>query len=236
MHYYQEFRYVSSSWLWLAPGFERHWEHLRQQAGSAGQLLWKTSDKNVVRLELPDGSGAVAWKNHSCVRWWRYSFRPSMALRERRGYEVLKACGIPSPDVLACGDVRTCFYLHRCFFVTRFAEDYRMGWEFHGDSECQHPVAWRREFCERNMDYIAQFHRCGYMHGGFRTRNLLWRPKAEGGLDLLWIDVATARPLSGRQLDRARQRDLRAFFKPLGLPPAEEQALRERYDRQLRQP
>lgn len=225
------FRQMCSSWRWLSPDFSQHWDFMERHSGlqSSDELLWRTSDKNVVRIDLPSGV-SVAWKNHSSPRWWRYFYRPSMAWRERRGYQVLSDCRIPCPQIVTCGDIRTAGYLHRCYFATVFAQDYRMGWDMRYGDKHKLPHELRLEFCRQNLAYIARFHQQRFMHGGFRTRNILWKINEQQKLDLLWIDVATARPLTGKKLQQGRQQDLRAFFKSMALPNDDEQKLRQEYE------
>ncbi len=188
------------SWRWMDPEFAGDWGLLSGNDSGSGETIWQTRHKEVRLLTVPSANGAyrIAVKNYHEKRLLRYLCRPSLALREAMGFRVAEALGIPTVRVLAFGETRRMGILTDAFFVTRFAENTRTLNCFEELPE-EHDRLMR--LLRENIARIGRLHAAGWTHGGAHSRNFLWRETPDGGLESIWLDLATVRPMPRRGPD-----------------------------------
>ena len=195
---YEQAMSTVSSWHWNREDFSEQWKRiLKEEGGSDASdgTFYKTRFKGVRLLTVPSSGGdyRVAFKTYREKRFIRYLFRPSLAAREARGFDVAASLGIPVVEVLALGEERCCLKLVSAYFVTRFAENTESLLYFK-----EHPD--RRgdlmRLLKENIAMLAKMHAAGYIHGGAHPRNFLWRTTADGTIESVWIDLATVRKMS----------------------------------------
>ncbi len=192
-----------------------------------GELIWSTTYKKSFRIagEKLSFPGDFVIKYYREKRFFRYLFRPSMALREYRGFVLTEKAGIPVAEVLAFGEKRCFLRLKEAFFVTKYLDNTHSGDEFLS-AGCD--VEQKDTYIKLNMEYLAKFHNAGLIHGGFNPRNELWRIKTDGTMEVIWIDLATCRKKTPRE-KRTQESDLYTFFKHFNFPETEEKAYRDYY-------
>ena len=188
------------SWHWNRADFDAQWRRLCECGSieTAGETIWQTRFKEVQLLTVPsdDGGYRVAFKNYHEKRFFRYFLRPSLATREAHGFAVVARLGIPVAEVLAFGENRRFLNLVDAYFVTKFEEGTKTMDDFLAHPE-EHDklLALLRD----NIIRLAQLHAAGYIHGGAHPRNILWKESPGGGLESIWIDLATVRRISTRR-------------------------------------
>lgn len=184
-----------SSWRWIDPEFVRDWNRIANgDSDDRGETIWQTRHKEVQLLNVSSAEGGyrIAVKNYHEKRIFRYLCRPSLALREAMGFRVVEALGIPVVKVLAFGENRRMGVLTDAFFVTRFAEGVQTLNCFEEMPEEHHRLML---LLRENIARMGRLHAAGYIHGGAHSRNFLWREKADGTLESIWLDLATVRPM-----------------------------------------
>ena len=187
------------SWHWNKAEFTEQWKYLDRLLHSGtpqGETIWQTRFKAVQLLNVPDKDGEfrVAYKNYEEKRFLRYLLRPSLAVREAIGFEVTKSLGIPAAEVLAFGEVRRFFNLKSAYFVTRFEENTETLLYFQKRMEERETLL---ALLKENIKYLAKMHVAGFVHCGAHPRNILWRKKADGSIESIWIDLASLRKTPG---------------------------------------
>lgn len=223
-----------ASWEFAVPGFAGILRELlcspppaRKEEGlinvSSGKYVWHLRRRNDDAEEFD-----FAWKTNPGKTPWRYILRPSLTTREARNYLRFAALGVPTPRVLAAGDIRVGFILKQCFIATAFVPGSDDGRAFMPGGARREETALKLEFCRKNLKLLAGIHDAGIFHKAFHPRNLLWRGGA-GAVEVFWIDVARCRPVPARKLPRAVLVDLHVFFRDMRLRAAELAELAEFY-------
>lgn len=225
---YNHFLSTVLSWHWNREDFSEQWASILKETGGSGpseNAFYQTRFKNVCLLTVPSAEGGfrVAFKTARENRFLRYLFRPSLAVREARGFEVAASLGIPVVDVLALGEKRCCLKLIRAYIVTRFEENVESMLYFKDHPE-QRDVLMR--LLKDNIVRLAKLHAAGYIHGGAHPRNFLWRQDADGTVMSIWIDLPTVRSISqwrerGRKWWKYILTDLTDFTEVFRLTQAE---------------
>ena len=178
---------------WCAEGFEEDlaWIRANPEARNAGNLLTDSSGKQVWRIELPGGRGAVAYKHCGEKAFNRYILHLSHPGREWRNYQAIARMGIPAGKALAFGETRPHFWrLESSFIITRFIENTRNGCDFMPGGRLRDDAAMRRRFCELIAPHIATMHRHGFFHKALHPRNILYRGGTPETMEIFFIDVA----------------------------------------------
>ena len=222
------------SWFWSDEAFKTLLLDLNStppEKSSKAGLINSSSGKFVWRLKRSSGGKDFdfAYKINFCRKPWRYILKPSLAMREALNYRMFENLGIPVAHLLAVGDVRKNFLLHKSFVVTTFVADSRDGRVFMPGGELEGEDELRFEFTLRNMDLLAKIHDSGVFHKAFHPRNLLWKG-AVGSMQIFWIDVARCRPIGGfMSAQRAVLVDLHTFFRDMYPRKAELEQAVEHY-------
>lgn len=165
----------------------------------SGTEIWNDNKKSVRVCTYAYGSGdemRIAIKCNNDRRFMRYFFRPSQALKEYRGFQIVKSLGIPCVDVLGCGDFRFCGSLAQSYFVTRYEENTYQLLEYTKGAARQHEHDEMMRFLKITLNQMAKLHKAGYRHGGAHGRNFMCRKSADGKIELIWLDLTTVRPFS----------------------------------------
>lgn len=207
-----------SGWSWAPPEqqavldcFRRDPEFFRR-----GEIIWETRHKKVYKLTLPPefGGRCVVFKEYWGFKKFRYLLRCSKTALEAANYVVFTALGLPMAKLLFCRDERRCFRLERSGIATEFAEGCRDGSAFMtelkssgspllpGNDLVGSPEA--KLFLRKNLALLARIHRIHCYHKAAKPYNFLWRPRPDGDLEVVWIDVASCRFLTVPEL----------FFRP----------------------
>lgn len=208
--------------LWTASAFKGAFRYLKKHPVSENnsETLGKSRHKTVRKHTLPrkfDGI-EIVWKEYENTRFWRFFLRPSFAEREFQGYRIAEKLGISVPKVLAYGDTRSCFKLKSCFVVTEFLQDARIGSPFCPDGALFRDTA-KKAYCKQTLQYLAQLHHGGYVHGSLLPGNVLWRLNRDSRLEVFFVDPGSIRARSGRRLRKGIRNDLRMFLGILGFDP-----------------
>lgn len=225
-----------SDWFHVEPGFEKVREAFvaAPQWFDEAEVIWKTRTKKVRKVVLPPeyGGQTLVFKDQRGGRPLRYALCCSKTTVEAANYRVFAALGIPMAQLIFVGERRRNFRLQRAFLATRFAAGYVDGRDFLPGGRLRGGPE-QKAFIDRNLAYVAQLHRLHCFHGGLRVFNFLWKPLADGGIDIVWIDVASCRFLRLPKFLFARYivRDFANFFHDLELSDAE---LREALENYLR--
>ena len=214
---------------WSTPDFTEGLEYLRRNPAlfDRRHLLSDHNGKQVWHIQLPPEYGGrnVVYKSCSTPKSGRYWFQLSQAAREHRNYQLLYRLGIPAARILAIGESRRLFNLKSFFIVTEFIPGARDGRDFMCGGNLREDAARRRQFWERNMPYLAQIHRRGFLHKAFHPRNILWRENAAGEMEIFWIDMARGRFRLPSQMKPGIAFDLYTLLKDLQLLPEEGEEL-----------
>lgn len=142
--------------------------------------------------------------------------------REMINFRLFESLGIPMVSLLAGGETRRGPVLRENFLVTRFAEGYVCGKELMPGSDAaqERPDPETvRDFLAFNMPLIARLHEAGCCHRAFRPYNIMMRRGTDGGMDCLWLDVASCvfYPLPAFAMRGMFLHDLGRFFCDLQL-------------------
>ena len=181
---------------WCAEGFEADlaWIQAHPEARNKENLLTDRAGKQVWRIELPDGRGAVAYKNCEAKAPHRYILHLSHPGREWRNYEAIRRMNIPAGEVLAFGETRKYHWkLENSFIITRFIENTRNGIDFMPGGRLRDNEAMRRRYCMLIAPQIAKMHRNGFFHKALHPRNILYRGDTPDSMEIFFIDVARCR-------------------------------------------
>ena len=181
---------------WCAEGFEADlaWIQAHPEARNAGNLLTDRAGKQVWRVELPDGRGAVAYKYCEGKAPVRYILHLSHPGREWRNYQAIRRMGIPAGEVLAFGETRKHHWkIENSFIITRFIENTRNGIDFMPGGRLCGDAAMRRRYCALIAPEIAKMHRHGFYHKALHPRNILYRGDTPEAMEVFFIDVARCR-------------------------------------------
>lgn len=182
------------SWNWVSADFRKGWEFLcHSPANTQGETIWKTGFKDVQLLTVPSEQGEyrVAFKSYREKRFFRYFLRPSLAAREARGFTIAAMLDIPVVKVLAFGEKRCFLNLQSAFFITAFEENTQTLLFFKENSQEQDKLLL---LLKENIVRLAKLHKAGFIHGGAHPRNIIWKETPDGGLDSIWLDLASVRP------------------------------------------
>lgn len=174
-------------------------------------------------MPLPQEAGGMTAVYKIChgKKPWRYWFDLSLPAREFRNYQVLYQLDVPAAKVLAFGERRTLCHLHDSFFITEFLEGTRDGRSFMPGGPFREDRKLREEFWRINMPILAKLHRNNFFHKAIHPRNILWRLRPEGAMEVFWIDVARCRIVFGFRMKRAIAFDLYTILGDMQLPAEE---------------
>lgn len=225
---FNRFMMTVVSWHWNREDFEEQWKSLQKEIGGSApsasddNVFYQTRFKNVALLTVPSAGGdyRVAFKTSSENRFLRYLFRPSLAVREARGFDAAASLGIPVVDYLALGEKRCCLKLVSAYIVTRYAENTESFLYFKERPDLRADLM---ALLKENIVRLAKFHVAGYIHGGAHPRNFLWRRNADGTIESVWIDLASVRKMtrSNRKWWKYILTDLTDFTEVFKLTQAE---------------
>ncbi len=210
------------SWSYFVPDFHEGAEYIQSlpEPTQSGQRIWNTRNNTVVRITLPQSAGGyeVAYKQVVPVQRLRYLFQMTLAAKEAVNYYMLGKAGFPMAELLGVGETRSCCFVRKAFFITRFASGYQDGLFFLNKG--QHPYL--DEFIRTSMRYLAKMHDMNYFHRGFKVYNVLWKKEDnDTPMDFVMIDVATGRLVSALKMQKKAKFDVGAFFENLDLPAEE---------------
>jgi len=188
------------SWHWNREDFTEQWKSVLMEIGGSGpsssdNSFYQTRFKNVSLLTVPSAEGdyRVAFKISREKRILRYLFRPSLAVREARGFDAAASLGIPVVEYLALGEKRCCLKLVSAYIVTRFEENTESFLYFLERPELRAELM---ALLKENIVRLAKMHVAGYIHGGAHPRNFLWRRNPDGTIKTVWIDLASVRKMT----------------------------------------
>lgn len=196
------------SWLAAAPAFADALPAFglrspRELFGVEGDPSGRLSSGETVaawRLEPAGGGEAVVYKRYF-YSGLRYAFRPSRAAVECANYLAWHRLGIPGPEPLAAGELRTAGLLRAAVVVTRFIPGCST---LAGCAQSpEFRAAARRGDILRQAAAIAgRAHAAGFFHRDLKLRNILVQnPSGATEPRVFWIDC----PRGGfHRLDRGR--------------------------------
>lgn len=177
-----------------------------------GKNIWASNKKSVEVCTYKSADGEeipIALKRSNDRRFMRYLFRPSQALREYRGFQIVKSFGsIPCVEVLACGDLRSFCSLKQSYFVTRYVEDTYQLREYEKGRSRDKDHAELYGLLRKILSHLAVMHKAGFRHGGAHGRNFLCKKNSDGKVDVHWIDLVNVRKISLRNKRRELLVDL----------------------------
>ncbi len=203
------------SWLWARDDFALILPELLGGRAEGSRVIYRTRHKECL-LIMPEESGfayPVVFKRYGEKRFFRYLFRPSLAYREYLGFKAVAEAGIPAAEVLALGEKRSFIRLEEAFFVTRYLEGFRDGYEFCLEG-CDEGL--RDRFIRRNLELLAKLHGAGLVHGCFHPRNEMFKLSETGEMEVVWIDLASVtKECRGSRF--SREEDLGRFLKEFHL-------------------
>ena len=217
---------------WCAEGFEEDlaWIQQHPEARNAGNLLTDSSGKQVWRIELPNGHGAVAYKFCEGKSPNRYILHLSHPGREWRNYQAIARMGVPSGEVLAFGETRKHHWrLKNSFIITRFIDNTRNGTDFMPGGRLRDDEAMRRRFCLLIAPEIAKMHKHGFFHKALHPRNVLYRGDTPDTMEVFFIDVARCKMRFSCRMPHVILFDLYTPLLDLKLPADESKAFLEAY-------
>ena len=233
---------LSKAWRWVRTDFAREFHQLladkAELPDSGNEIIWKTRHKYT--LKIPTAAGRiVAYKRYLQLRLFPYLYHLTPTAHEALNYQKLELLGLPMARLLAVGDDRTCFRPKSGFIVTEFAENCRDGRAFYPGGELEKKTDWKNEFCRQNFELIAKLHDAGIYHRGFTPANELWRlrpaPDQNGNqLEIIWIDVASCRPLRPAALRKKIPDDFVNFLRFFQFPPETYQTFLQAYCRAVK--
>ncbi len=214
---------------WTAPGFQEGMRYIAEHAELRNEesLLSRTGGKEVWKIPLPAETGGKTAIYKIChgKKPWRYWLDLSLPAREFRNYQVLYQLGIPAAKVLAFGERRTFCHLHDSFFITEYIPDTQDGRSFMPGGAWRENRELREQFWKINMPILAKLHRNHFFHKAIHPRNILWRLRPDGKMEVFWIDVARCRIVFHVRLKRAIAFDLYTILSDLRLPSEEGERL-----------
>lgn len=157
-----------------------------------GQLVRRSTITKCFRICLADGH-VVYFKRYTYFTRRSYSFLlPSKSVIEAAGYAELDQLGIPTLEVIACGEMREFGVVRAAFVVTLeipnsqnlevFA---RNVWYFLEDDKRQ---TIRRSLAIQVLDQVRVAHQAGFFHHDLKWRNILVQKQDDGGYLTVWID------------------------------------------------
>lgn len=213
---------IYRSWSWVRSDFSEEFDRLSKDGAflpdGISETIWSTRSKFVLKVPTSLGFDA-AYKSFRRIRnFHQYLLRPSACAAEAVNYMRLAELGFPLPDLLAVGETRCGFLLKNAFMVSRFADGFRNGLDFARKGIHLGNMPLLTEFCRGHLGLLAKLHDKGIVHRGFTPGNLLYRQKpGTGGMDLLWIDVASCRRSAISTRDIAT--DMFHLFRYLNISP-----------------
>ena len=217
---------------WCAEGFEEDlaWIQAHTEARNAENLLTDRAGKQVWRIELPDGHGAVAYKYCEGKAPIRYILHLSHPGREWRNYQAIRRMNIPAGEVLAFGETRKHHWkLENSFIITRFIENTRNGTDFMPGGALHGNEAMRRRYCMLIAPEIAKMHQHGFFHKALHPRNILYRGDTPESMEVFFIDVARCKTRFRWRMKWLLLFDLYTPLLDLRLPPDEVRAFLAAY-------
>ena len=221
------------SWKWTQPAFASILEELRSNPPDAtpeAGLINVSSGKYVWHLNKSiDGQNYdFAYKTQHCSKHIRYLLQSSLSAREAKNYMHFAEIGIPTPKVLAVGDVRSFFFIKETFIATEFISDSHDGRIFMPNGAMSDDIDRKMEFSRRHLKCLAIAHDHNFFHKAFHPRNLLWR-ETSGDMEVFWIDVARCRKVPQWKMPKAILWDFYSFLLDMQLNREQAHSLMEHY-------
>ncbi len=212
----------ASSWRWIRSDFAEDFAAL--QAGNAlqengsSEKIWQTTQKFVLKVQAPSGR-VIVYKSYRMVKEWLKSiYRLSPLAREALNYQQLLDMGLPMVQLLAAGDIRSCFILKGGFLATEYAQNTSDGRDFYRGAKHASDTALRDAFIRNVFADLAKMHDHGWIHRGSTPANFLYRLKGDT-LETVWIDVATCRQVSRFTQKHLIPEDFVNFFRFFDFTP-----------------
>ena len=211
---------IYRSWSWVRNDFAGEFDRLSKAGaflpGGISETIWSTRSKFVLKVSTSLGFHA-AYKSFLRIRnFHQYLLRPSACAAEAVNYMRLAELGFPLPDLLAVGETRCGLLLKNAFMISRFADGFRNGLDFARNGIHLGDMPMLTEFCRGHLGLLAELHDKGIVHRGFTPGNLLYR-QGPGGMEFLWVDVASCRrsAISTREIAT----DMFHLFRYLNISP-----------------
>lgn len=193
-------------WHWCAESTEGLGAFIRsvvcnEDDSAVGGTQINNSNKKSVTLCTFRGNDGMemplAVKRNNDRRFFRYFLRPSQALKEARGFQLVKSLGIPCIDFVGCGDFRNFFALSQSYFVTLYERNTYQLSEYEPGHSLEGEHSEGLGVLKEVLGQMAMLHKAGYRHGGAHGRNFLCRKRPDLSIEVLWIDLVTLRRFSG---------------------------------------
>lgn len=228
------------SWSWVQESFASDLEKIFQSdlllENGPSERIWSTKQKFVLKVHTPEGRVA-AYKTYRYIKHPRaHIFRASPTGLEAVNYAMLEEMSLPMAKLLAVGETRKFFLIKTAYLITEFVEGSRDGTAFLTNGAFAENEAYKKEFCLKNLSYLAKLHDHGVIHNGTAPYNMLWKEKESSGrregdtLEVVWIDVATCRKRSfGKKFIKMVRNDLKKFLTPFAFSREEMLALMRHY-------
>ena len=184
------------------------------RASASGGEYFSRSNRASCRRVSVEGQGFYIKIYDFSARGLRVWLGRSKARTEWENLALFRSLGIPTPDVVACGETRKHGRVQSGALVTAeipSAVDLRT-LALRRDERLA-DAAWRRSVLRQVADYVRRLHRAGFIHNDLNWRNIL--VKLEGAPEVYFIDCPSGhwcpRPLRERRMAK----DL-AFLDKLG--------------------
>jgi hypothetical protein len=227
----------SRSFQWALPEFAETWKQILlnpEFAETHGQLIWKTRNKKVYSVNLPEHDVYPVFALKTCdgVKPLRYLFRCSKGTLEGVNLKLMEQLGFPMVRLLAIADKRCFFYLKKTYLVTEFAVGFRDGRDFMPKGIYREDQHLKQLFVQDNLKLLAKLHQYHCYHKGFQPYNLLWKYDQDSGeFHTRWLDVASCRfmLLPEKMFHRYIIKDLAEFFYRMAFDETEMQQWSEYY-------
>lgn len=163
----------------------------------------RTSD--AVRVDLPDGGGAIFVKRYHYPTFkhrWRGVFRGTFfgvnrARSEFRNLRRMRQLGIHAVRPIACGERRTLHFVRSCFLITEAVPDAMslatFVQTFHNRPMARSRIHARHEVLRSLAGEIRRMHEAGFVHQDLFWRNVLVRPLSGERFEFYFLDASLGR-------------------------------------------
>ncbi|MEE8169683.1 MAG: lipopolysaccharide kinase InaA family protein [Phycisphaerae bacterium] len=159
-----------------------------------------TSDS--IRVDLPNGDGAVFIKRYHFPRWrhrWRgmfrgVFFRASRAFSEYRNLKHMRRLGIHAVRPVAWGERRIAHFIRSCFLITEAVPNARSLATFVQTFSRRDMVGRRVRVRHEVLSSLAaetrRMHDAGFVHRDLFWRNVLVRPLSGDRFEFYFLDAS----------------------------------------------
>jgi hypothetical protein len=124
------------------------------------------------KLDPAGGGDAIVYKRYF-YSGPRYAFRASRAATECLNYQTWRRLGIPGPEPLAVGELRTAGLLRAAVVVTRFIPGCSTLAVCAKSAEFRADSARRGEILRQTAAIAGRAHAAGFFHRDLKLRNIL---------------------------------------------------------------